>query len=493
MAHAERLIDQAEGLAELVKKAKPRLARLAAGGRDHGLDEAAHQAVTRARADVEKVEALVTSAMDLLSAVREAGDAVTSPEALEKLEDLEDRGRRAKQLGPVRKVLSKLGPVDPALQQPAPGPAGAASGADEAAPSDGHGRLWAALRQVDRLVDELFSRVEGSFDHYGDDLHRWPPMLALRALVQARRAEALYRLGRRRQARRRWCQMQREDPGRPAIARNIAVADSTGPDRTTQMSSWRAYLELLYANAVLTGTPRTYATARAELHRAFAGAYAPRSLVVQPSEGGDEEDEAALVEFLTSRHRLRSFTRHSLLAYLGERLDLDSPTLLLGVARTEGEDARIAARSSLLEFITTACAPLPPRVREGYVRLASDRVEAAFTASRAAEQRTLAMDPTYDDERERHLKWLQSVCELKTRVGWLVRGHDEVLAGLDTLAFLDELTLLDRIPLTNSTALLSTVRSRLRTRDDDPSLQSAMGRLREEVLGWFPDKARFWA
>jgi hypothetical protein len=214
---------------------------------------------------------------------------------------------------------------------------------------------------------------------------------------------------------------------------------------------------------------------------------------VQPSEGGDEEDEAALVEFLTSRHRLRSFTRHSLLAYLGERLDLDSPTLLLGVARTEGEDARIAARSSLLEFITTACAPLPPRVREGYVRLASDRVEAAFTASRAAEQRTLAMDPTYDDERERHLKWLQSVCELKTRVGWLVRGHDEVLAGLDTLAFLDELTLLDRIPLTNSTALLSTVRSRLRTRDDDPSLQSAMGRLREEVLGWFPDKARFWA
>jgi hypothetical protein len=495
LAHAEGLIDQAEHLAEQARKRKPELARLVATGPEHGLDETARQHVVQARAQVEQVEALVTSAMDLLSAVREAGDAVTSSEALEKLEDLEDRGRRARQLGPVRKVLSKLGSVTAAARQPVAGEAeGAADVPREAAATDGHARLREALRQVDRRVDELFARAEASFDPYGEDLRRWPPMAALRALVLARRAEALYRLGRRRQARRRWRQMQLEDPGQPAIARNIAVADSTGADQATQLSSWRAYLELLYANTILTGSLSTYAAERAELHRAFAGAYAPRLLAVQPSDASDEEeDEPALAAFLTSRQRLRSFTRHSLLAFLSERLNLDSPTLLLGVARTEDEDARVAARSSLLDFITTACAPLPPRVREGYVRVASNRVEAAFTASRATERRTLAMDPTYADERERHLTWLQSVCELKARVGWLVRGHDEVLEGLDTLAFLDELILLDRIPLTSSSALLATIRSRLRARDDDPSLQGAMGRLREEVLGWFPGKARTWA
>lgn len=156
--------------------------------------------------------------------------------------------------------------------------------------------------------------------------------------------------------------MQREDPGRPAIARNIAVADATGPDRATHTASWRAYLEALYTRTILSGSLRTHAKERSQLHQAFAGASAPRSLAADPTdEEGD--DEAAVAGFLTSRCRLRSFTRHTLLAFLTDKLDLDAATLLLGVARTDDDEARTAAEAAMLEFVTEACSPLPPRVR----------------------------------------------------------------------------------------------------------------------------------
>jgi len=345
------------------------------------------------------------------------------------------------------------------------------------------------LATVDQRTDRLFDDALASFEPYSSDLSQWPPLRALRALVRARYAETRYRLGQHQEARRLWCQMQREDPGRPAIAKNIAVAGATGPDRAAHTASWRAYTETIYTRTILSGSLRTHATERSQLHQAFAGASAPRSLTADQSDT-EEEDEAAVAAFLTSRYRLRSFTRHSLLAFLTDKLDLDAATLLLGVARTDDDEARSAAQAAMLEFVTDASSPLPQRIRDAYVRLASDRVKAAFTYSDAAEQRTQAKEPA--KELDRHLQWLQSVCELKLRLSRLVRSHLHVVSKLDTLAFADDLTLLDRIPVATSPDLLSRVRHKLRTRDDAPALQHTLQQLRDDVFDLFPDKPRGW-
>jgi hypothetical protein len=496
LAHARGLVEQAERRAAAARQAKPRLSRMAK--RKQELDDAEREEAAQARAAVAEVEQSAIAAFDLLSAVREDGDAVQSLEELEELEQLESRLRAAKQLGPVRKVLSNLGPTGqaPTAAPPAPsGPGPTGRSPTDARPvaapatTDGFALLRDTLGTVDRRVGELFDDALASFDPYGPDLSRWPPLRALRAMVRARYAETRYRLGQHQQARQLWREMRREDPGRPAIARNIAVADAAGLDRSTHTASWRTYLETLYSRTILSGSLHTNAEARAQLHLAFAGASAPRSLVADlADEEGD--DEAVVAGFLTSRRRLRSFTRHSLLAFLADKLDLDTATLLLGVARTDDEQVRTEARQAMLDFITDAGSALPPRVRDGYVLLASARVKAAFADSDAAEQRTLAMEPT--EELERHLQWLQSVCELKLRLAELVRSHLWVVTDLDTLAFADELTLLDRIPVNISPDLLSRVRPKLRTRKDGPALQHTLEQLRDEVVKEFPNKRRGW-
>ena len=513
VAHARNLVEQAERLAASLKQARPELARLAKRKQD--LDDAERQQAAKARAALAENQRCTATAFDLLSAVREDGDAVQSPEALAELEQLEDRLRAAKQLGPVRKVLSNLDPTgqapaaaDPtnqAASDPAPtglgpsdpGPAGPApaspSPADDSpaavpAPSS-FTMLRETLAAVDHRVGGLFDDALASFDPYGSDLSGWPPLRALRALIRARYAETRYRLGQHQQARWLWCQMRREDPGRPALAKNIAVADAAGPDRAAHTASWRAYLETLYTRTILSGSLRTHARERSQLHLALAGASAPHSLAAEPSDD-EAADEAVVAGFLTSRCRLRSFIRHSLLTFLTDKLDLDAATLLLGVARTDDDQARTAARAALLEFVTDACSPLPPRVRDAYVRLASDRVKTAFAHSEAAERRTHAMEPA--EELERHLQWLQSVCELKLRLSRLVSSHLHMVSELDTLAFADDLTLLDRIPVTTSPDLLSRVRPKLRIRDDAPTLQHTLEQLRDDIFNQFPDKPRGW-
>jgi hypothetical protein len=491
LAHARGLVEQAEQLAASLKQARPKLARLAK--RKQELNDPERQEVAQARAAVAGIEQCAAAAFDLLSTVREDGDAIQSPEALADLEQLEDRLRAAKQLGPVRKVLSNLGapgPTDQVPSDPAPAPASPGPVDDPpAAARNGFALLQETLEAVDQRAGAVFDDALASFDPYGSDLSRWPPLRALRALVRARYAETRYRLGQHQQARRLWCEMQREDPGRPAIARNIAVADATGPDRATHTASWRAYLEALYTRTILSGSLRTHARERSQLHQAFAGAAAPRSLAADPTDEA-EHDEAAVAGFLTSRCRLRSFTRHTLLAFLADKLDLDAATLLLGVARTDDDEARTAAQAALLEFVTDACSPLPPRVRDPYARLASDRVKAAFAHSQAAEQRTRAKEPA--KELDHHLQWLQSVCELKLRLDRLIRSHLHVVSNLDTLVFADDLILLDRIPVTTSPDLIFRVRPKLRTRQDAPALQRTLQQLRDDVFEQFPDKPRGW-
>jgi hypothetical protein len=482
VARVGRLADDIEGLAEQLKHQRGRLRALGNGP----LSDAARAEVGRAQAMLGSIDRHVAAGLAQLASVREEGAGKVAAD----VDRMEQRLRTTvSKLGAMRKLLAKLDPAGPPPQAAGP------EQEDHAPPPPvRHGLqgLRDAVDEVDRRLAERFAAATASFDAYRPDLLHLAPLRSLWALVHDRQAQALYRLGHRRQARTLWCQLLDNDPLRPAIARNIAVADTCGPDRARHMASWRAYTQSLYAHAILAGNPRVLAEERGMLHGALGGAYAPRRVVTAATVNPTEADGPAVAAFLGSRSRLRAFTRHKLLELLAGKLDFASPALLLGVAREDGEDQRTRAREDLLAFATTACEALPRQVRDGFLRLASDNVESAFAASHAVEQRTLAMDSSYINERERQLTWLRTVLDLKDRLDRLVREHLVLVSRLETLAFLDELAVLDRVPVTSSPTLLPLARTGPEARNDPQALQTMLKRLGAEIVDLLPRLPRTW-
>ena len=239
--------------------------------------------------------------------------------------------------------------------------------------------------------------------------------------------------------------------------------------------------ESLYEHAIRTRNLRLHAGARADLHRDLGGAWAPAYLAAEGPEdrAGPNELEASV--FVTNASRVRLFVRHRLLEQLNRKLDIASPTLLLGVARGEDDEIRDQARDRLLDLIVLACASLPARVRPQFRELATSRVRRAHLACQRARSRTLALDASYEEEQARHLDWLRSVCRLRRDLLHMVWAHREDLeTGLEPAAVLDELVLLDAIPVANSPRFLEIIRHELR--QDEEVLRQPMHQLRDDVL-----------
>ena len=419
---------------------------------------------------VETVERDRKAALARLAAIKDRG-ADTLDEADRDLGELE-AGFQGITIGPLPRLLPKAR----RLAEPEP----EAAQADAEEDGTGRERLRRALERVDARVEGRYRDAEATLAAYSADAWRLAEMRALRILVRGYEAETRYRSGDLPAARRGWIRVLTDDPLRPAAAKNLAVAATLDGDGT-QVRWWRAYAEDLYEHAIRARNLRLHAGARADLHRDLGGAWASARLAAEEPEDRAVRDELGATLFVTNAGRVRLFVRHRLLEQLNRKLDLASPTLLLGVARDEDDEIRDQAMGRLLDLIVLASASLPARVRPRFRELATARVRRAHLACQQASSRTLALDPSYEEEQARHLDWLRSICRLRRDLLDLVWAHREDLeSGLEPAAVLDELVLLDALPVANSPRFLETIRHELR--EDEKLLRLPMHELRDNVL-----------
>jgi tetratricopeptide (TPR) repeat protein len=467
---AARLTDLANQVDQLTSRLQGRLPRLKRLAKNPAGCSPAEQAeIAEARTMIQTVDAACETGLAEVTAARDAGIDDLPAEFDASLERWTQTFQRApERLGSVRRYLS-------AIQQKA-----AAGESDPASPSDGPERdeqvsgqaaLETALRDIDRKLGDRYGRIEATLDRYPPDVRSSPPMRALRRLVLSRHAETWYRLGDSNRARALWSRVVREDRLDPRALKNLAVLASVGGDRSHEMEAWRTYCETLYELAVLVRNPRVRAKERAGLHRQLGGAYAPASLAVCPeAEEPVEVPKLSVVSFLGNRAAVRIFVGHTLLQYLNAKVDFTSPSLLLGVALDDDKETLTAARTTLRELILDACPALPARIRQPFQALALETVEAAHRNVRSTRSATVRLDPMYEGELERHLQWLEAVCQLKRRLAAMVHGYLVAYGDRWPLDFLDELVILDRIPLGASPGFLPTVQRRLRLADDPMEL-----------------------
>ena len=177
--------------------------------------------------------------------------------------------------------------------------------------------LRRAIQDVDRWVEDTFRQANGTFDAYSPRARTLPAIHALRATVRASQAEILYRMGRRGEARRIWGGMLVEDRTNDRILNNIAVCDTGDSDLGRCLLSWRSYAEILYFYGIVACSPRLQAARRASFHRSFGNAYAPAFLFAElDNKWADKVDDQAMLSFLASPGRVRSFVNHKMLEFL---------------------------------------------------------------------------------------------------------------------------------------------------------------------------------
>jgi len=318
--------------------------------------------------------------------------------------------------------------------------------------------LCRAVDDVDRCVAEIFEKANATFEAYSAYQKLLPSIQAIRMLVQAKQADTLYRLGHRAEARRVWTGILREDRTNCQVLKNIAVSDTGSADVSRSLASWRSYIEILYFYDIVGGSPRAHGSIRALFHRAFGNAYAPAFLFAElDNKWADNVDNLALFSFLASPGRMRNFVNHKMLEFVNTRLSFVSPPLILGVARTDGEQVRTAAKESLGNFLQSVCRTLPERVRDAFVGLAERHIGQAFEACASAKRLTARKDPHYSEEEDAQLQLLKEFVDLKYKLVIAIQKNKDLVKHMESVHFLDELARLDEIPIGQSDGMLRPV------------------------------------
>ena len=319
------------------------------------------------------------------------------------------------------------------------------------------GALEWALRKLDQQIDEGFAKANDSFRAYSPRANALPPIQALRLSVRARQAEILFRLGRRRDARRIWGDLLRVDRLDPRLLKNIAICDSRGADLARTLASWQSYVEMLYFLDTVAGTPRPRARERAELHRHYGNAFAPGFFFEQSKDNELKVDEAALISFLDSPGRVRTFVDHKVLELLNSKLDFRSPPLILGIRRSEGEKAAAEAKEKMLAFAASSGSLLPERIRAAFTATVRSHIEAACEGCASARRLTREKDPHYAREEPRHQQWVKDLCALKHRLFRIITESKELPRRVASIDFLGQFARLDEVPVGQSPSFLGAV------------------------------------
>jgi len=342
-------------------------------------------------------------------------------------------------------------------------------------------QLEYTLVRTDWSINQSFTDALATFEHYPDWVLVLPPFESIRRKIFGQLAETMYRLGRRKTARSIWNRMLRTNRLDVDALKNIAICDTAEGDVGRSLTSWREYLELLYLFDVLAGTPRPNAQLRAEFHRAFGNAYAPAFLSASfDHEWKDMVDPAALIAFLSSPGRFRSFVNHRLLEYLNTRFVFDSPSLVLGIKRVEAESRTDDAETTMTEFVNTVETLIPGRVAGQFAQLAKESIREAAEKCRETSRMTMLATPSYDEEVTRQIELLSRMFDLKIKLVVAFREHVNMVKNITSFNFLRELMLLDAIPLKLSPGLFPIVASTLRV--DPDMLEDLTASLRSNVI-----------
>ncbi|MFE0099020.1 hypothetical protein [Streptomyces sp. NPDC059009] len=285
--------------------------------------------------------------------------------------------------------------------------------------------------QVSAAVAEVRLALDRNVDAAWETLRAYPPRLQrrtalvlLRSYLNGHVAETRHRMGQRTVARRHWQSMLAESPMQPAVLHNLAVAHTSAGDTAPAAQAWGRYLEALYAQSVLAGAPGRGAAFRADVHRTLAGSFGTATLCGRRADG--DRSELRLRGFpaeLASPAKVTLALAHLRLADLNQALSYRSPVLRLGVPRSVGQERLDEARDARLEFVTTACAVLPARVRGPFEELCRTAIhEAHEDASRTSGRTRKATD---EAEEEAHMAWGRE------RILWKVSIAQELAADAD--------------------------------------------------------------
>jgi tetratricopeptide (TPR) repeat protein len=371
-------------------------------------------------------------------------------------------------------------PQEPPISPPgtSPAPAGRGGTKEKTAPLHpaasfkdlaGFSGLEEALHLTEKEIGKAYQRAYDSFQAYSPRSRRMAPLHALWYSLAARHAEALYRLGRRCEARRIWNQMLLEDRLDSKVLKNLSVCDTGAGDVARTLNSWRSYVEMLYCHDLIADSPRSQARSRAEFHRAIGNAYAPAFLVDKlDTDWHNKVEGPAFLDFISfvgSPSRVQNFIDHKWLEFINARLDCSSPPLIVGVSRSEGEEVRTTARDKMLAFLEKTAPLLPERVGRAFPKLVKRHLEQAFAACASAKRLTLKKDPRYPEEKDRLLQVLSDICQLKIKLFQIAMQKAgqywtpsprirELARHMTSVDFLAQLARLDDIPIDLSNEFL---------------------------------------
>lgn len=337
------------------------------------------------------------------------------------------------------------------------------------------------LMLTDWSVFRMFTAATETFDAYPEWIRLMPPFESMRRRIRGQMAECLYQLGRRQMAQTTWNAMLRTNRLDVDALKNIAICHTANGDVGLSLRSWREYVELLYLFDVLAGTPRANAGVRAQFHRAFGSAYAPSFLSAEfDHEWTDNVDPAALISFLSSPGRFRSYIDHRLLQYLNTRFEYESPSLVLGIKRVEAETHTDDAEKTMMTFIQEVGQMIPGRAKEQFTALAEKTIRDTAKQCRESRQLTLQATPMYEEEEKHQIELLARMFDLKIKLVVAFRDNVDMVKNITSFDFLRELSRLDLIPLNISPGLIPNVAHTMRV--DREMLVDLTASLRQNVI-----------
>ena len=356
-------------------------------------------------------------------------------------------------------------------------PAGPETGPDAGGPlaspasaeplPEGMAGLEARLDRVTAGIDRLFGYARASFDLYSPSARASAPIRSLELSVLAREAEVAYRLGRRRRALRIWRAILRRDPLDTHTAKNVAVCLTGDRESHLELAAWSDYVTRLYFEAIALGDLRHRAEERIAFHQTVADSYLPRFMCRElDRDWSSNVSASSMGPFLSSPARVRNFVQQTMLYLLNTLLSYTSPAVALGVARGDSSETRERARETLDAFAERAAAALPARVRAAFVDRARKRFAEALEDSAKAERLLLKRDTSYTDERDRHLRTLRDLGEVKLKFLVALGESSGIGAEIASVDALPWLCAIDELPLDLSKDLLDAVSASLRVTPD---------------------------
>ena len=329
-------------------------------------------------------------------------------------------------------------------------------------------RVAHALAAAEQALAANYAEAWQTLEAYPPALRHRDALVLLRGYLGGRQAEAEFRLGRPDAARRRWTALLADDPVRPAVLHNLAVAHTSAGDPAPAAEAWSRYVDATYLRDLLNGDVRRGAAARARLHRILAGSFgtAPLCTALIPDEGR-EETEQQIPALLARRAKVALVAAHLRLEELNHTYAHRSPTVLLGIERNDAAPAE--ARERRATALGAAVLGLPPRIRGPFEKECLHLLDEA--RDEAGEAQGRVRRPGDEAEESAHAAWVQDRVRWKFGILSAITDEDADWQLTECSgAVIANLRLFDELTLDPSDAMLVDCLRQFRPNDDPDKL-----------------------